>query len=84
MMSAKRAAILTQAAGNMFEDGKPISELRGPRGGLLGYCCGQDQISSRVRDGLVRDGLLSSDNTVTPKGLLVLQDWLADGGADRL
>lgn len=83
MMSQKRASILTQAAGNMFERGKPIEEIRGPRGGLLAYRCGQEQVAPRIRNRMVREGLLASDNTVTAKGLLVLQDWLADGGADQ-
>lgn len=83
MMSQRRAAILTQAAGNMFEDPKPIEEIRGPRGGLLAYSCGQEQISRTVRDRMVKEGLLASDNTVTRRGLLILQDWLADGGSER-
>ena len=83
MMSQKRAAILTQAAGNMFEEPKPIEEMRGPRGGLLGYCCGQEQVSVGVRNGMVKDGLLSVDNSVTSRGVLVLQDWLADGGSSQ-
>ena len=82
-LSAKRIAVLTQAAGNMFEDPKEISVIHGPKGGIS-YQVGDVNFSWQVRDALVHMGLLTSRNQVSERGLLVLQDWLADGGSDAI
>ena len=77
-MTERRADILAQAAGNMFEAEKPISPVVGPRGGVKHYELGGQTVSRFIRDALIRQGLLDPQGRVTDRGLLVLQDWLAD------
>ena len=78
MMPKRHFAILGQICGNFFESGTKVEEIRGPRGGLRGYKAGKVRISPAIRNRMVEQRLLDSDNHLTELGFLTYQDWLAD------
>lgn len=80
ILTEQRVRVLSEICPTMLDGvgGHKLIAVRGPRGGFKHYRIGALTFSMDVVAGLIGGGLIDPAGTITERGVLALQDALAD------